>query len=186
MVKRGSTAFGCSAQAVLSHMRKWRRGALQITAAKTVREKNPHPNCSTHVLVFSVCQRSLFVVCKRSYVKNVCKSFRPLSVIVFQFAGSPTLHTSARGSQPPTKSVGRCSRQSVCSQVIPHTRGLSFYSSYHNFVFAADVMCNAVFKEDLGWWISYHAKISLILCSTTLNKLANIFKRFSLLKQKSS
>lgn len=40
-------------------------------------------NAFAHVLVFSVCRRSLFVVRKRSKGKNVCKYVRPPEVKAF-------------------------------------------------------------------------------------------------------
>ena len=66
--------------------------ALHITAVTTtlpllIEKLLWSLNAFAHSLVFSVCQRSLFVVRKRSAVKNACKSVRPPSIMVFWFGG---------------------------------------------------------------------------------------------------
>jgi len=59
-------------------------------------------NAFAHSLVLAVCQRSSFVVRKRSAVKNVCKYVRPPKYhSLFRIGGTHTLAHRLRSSQPP-------------------------------------------------------------------------------------
>jgi len=64
------------------------------------------------VLVFCVCQRTLFVVCKRSEGKNVCKYVRPLKYHSPSISGLTNFahKLEARNHQQKTLVVARFER----------------------------------------------------------------------------